>query len=76
VLQIITMTKGSAVSSWLLRAWFGATNQGESVDRVALCSNPGLAFFDAPALVSDGLQAGIFVVERLSYSQDAVRLDR
>ncbi len=66
----------AAISSWLLRAWFRATGQVESVDRVALSSNPGFAFFDANALVSDGLTTGTLVMERLSYSQDSVRIAR
>lgn len=64
----------AAISSWLLRAWFRATGQGESVDRVALSNNPGLAFFDANSLVADGLKTGTLIMERLSYSQDSVRL--
>ena len=66
----------AAISSWLMRAWFRATGQVESVDRVALSSNPGLAFFDANSLVSDGLRTGTLVMERLSYSQDSVRVAR
>jgi hypothetical protein len=66
--------KDAEVSSWLLRAWFRATGQVDPVDRVSLSSHPGLAFFDAAALVSDGLQTGTLVLERLSYSQDTVRI--
>ena len=66
----------AGISSWFLRAWFRATGQAESVDRVALSSNPGIAFFDANALVSDGLRTGTLVMERLSYSQDSVRIAR
>lgn len=66
----------ASISSWLLRAWFQATGQTDPVDRVGLASHPGLAFFDAAALVSDGLQTGTLVLERLSYSQDTVSIAR
>lgn len=63
-----------AISSWLLRSWFKATAQVGPMDRVALSSNPSLAYFDAHALVSASILTGTLIVERLSYSQDSVRL--
>jgi hypothetical protein len=63
-----------SIAGWLARAWFRASGKNGPVDRAAMASAPGLAFFDAPALISDALQEGVLVLERLSFSQDTVRL--
>jgi len=39
-----------------------------------MTSAPSLAFFDASSVISDALQEGVFVVERLSFSHDSLRL--
>jgi hypothetical protein len=62
------------LASWILKAWFFSTGITGQVDRVALCNHPGLSFFDAPALVSTGLKAGTLAVDRMSMSQDTIRL--
>lgn len=63
-----------SIAGWLAKAWFRASGRDGLVDRAAMASAPGLAFFDAPALISDAIQEGALVVERLSFSQDSVRL--
>jgi hypothetical protein len=62
------------IAAWLARAWFRASGKEGLVDRTAMASAPGLAFFDAPALIADALQQGVLVVERLSFSQDSLRI--
>lgn len=62
------------IASWLIRAWFRASGKDGVVDRATMAGAPGLAFFDAPALIADALQQGVLAVERLSFSQDSLRL--
>jgi hypothetical protein len=63
-----------AIAAWLARAWFQASGKDGHVDRAAMTGAPALAFFDAPAIVADALQEGVLTVERLSFSQDTLRL--
>lgn len=63
-----------SLSGWLLRAWFAATGSPAVIDRVVMAGAPSLAFFDAPALISDSIEAGVLVPERLSFSQEVLRL--
>lgn len=63
-----------AIAGWLVRAWFRASGRDGLVDRAAMASAPGLAFFDASGLIADALQQGVLAVERLSFSQDSLRL--
>jgi hypothetical protein len=62
------------LSGWFLRAWFRASGKEGTMDREALAGAPSLVFFDGPALVSEALQEGTLLMERLSFSQDTVRL--
>jgi hypothetical protein len=62
------------LASWVIKAWFASTKTTGSVDRIALSNHPGLSFFDAPELVASALKQGVLAVDRLSLSQDMVRL--
>ena len=62
------------VAGWLARAWFRASGNDGIVDRAIMASAPGLVFFDAPSLIADALQQGVLAVERLSFSQDSLRV--
>ncbi len=64
----------SNLSGWMVRAWFAATGGDAVIDRVVMAGSPGLAFFDSAALISDAIKVGILVPERLSFSQDVLRL--
>lgn len=61
-------------SGWLVRAWFTATGGPSVIDRVVMSGSPGLAFFDSATLISDAIEVGVLVPERLSFSQDVLRL--
>ena len=61
------------ISGWLVRAWFAATGGPAVIDRVVMSGSPGLAFFDAASLISDAIEVGVLVPERLSFSQDVLR---
>jgi hypothetical protein len=63
-----------AVSGWFVRAWFAATGIPAVVDRVVMAGSPSLAYFDSAALISDSIKTGMLVPERLSFSQDVLRL--
>jgi hypothetical protein len=63
------------LSAWMVRAWFASTGGSAVIDRVVMTGSPGLAFFDSAALISDAIKMGILVPERLSFSQDVLRLD-
>lgn len=62
------------LASWLIKAWFFAAGTTSPMDRIALSNHPSLSFFDAPELVATALKQGVLVVDRLSLSQDMVRL--
>jgi len=62
------------LASWLIRAWFLASQKSGSIDRVAISSHPSLAFFDAKPLVDAALVSGTLALERMSFSQETVRL--
>jgi hypothetical protein len=64
----------SAVSGWLVRAWFAATGGSAVIDRVVMAGSPSLAFFDSATLISDAVEVGVLIPERLSFSQDVLRL--
>ena len=64
----------AALSGWLVRAWFMATGGSVVIDRVAMAGSPSLAFFDAAALISEVMEAGVLVPERLSFSHEVLRL--
>ena len=63
-----------ALASWYLRAWFQSADISDSMDRIALAGHPSLFPFDAKQMTDAALQSGVLVLERLSFSQDAVRL--
>lgn len=63
-----------AVAAWLARAWFRASGNDGIVDKATMANAPGLVFFDAPSLIADALQQEVLVVERLSLTQDSLRL--
>ena len=62
------------LSAWMVRAWFAATGGSAVIDRVVMAGSPGLAFFDSSVLISDAIEVGVLVPERLSFSQDVLRL--
>lgn len=62
------------VASWFIKTWFFASGTNGPIDRVALTNHPSLCFFDAPELVSTALKQGVLIVDRMSLSQDTVRL--
>jgi hypothetical protein len=62
------------LASWLIKAWFFAAGTTSPMDRIALSNHPSLSSFDAPELVATALKQGVLVVDRLSLSQDMVRL--
>lgn len=64
----------SRLAAWFMKAWFLATNSSGPIDRVALTSHPSLAFFDAASIVDNALSQGVVTTQRLSYSQETVRL--
>lgn len=64
----------SAVSGWLVRAWFTATGSSAVIDRVVMAGSPSLAYFDSASLIADSIETGVLVSERLSFSQDVLRL--
>lgn len=66
----------AALSGWLARAWFAATKSPDVIDRVVMTGSPSLAFFDAAAVISDSIQTGVLVPERLSLTQEVLRLSR
>jgi hypothetical protein len=64
----------SSISSWMIRAWFAATGSSPVIDRVVMAGSPSLAFFDTSAIIADAIEEGVLVPERLSFSQDVLRL--
>lgn len=62
------------LSAWMVRAWFAATGGSAVIDRVVMAGSPGLAFFDTSVLIADAIEVGVLVPERLSFSQDVLRL--
>jgi hypothetical protein len=64
-----------AVSGWLVRAWFAATGSPAVIDRVVMAGSPSLAYFDAASLIADCIENGVLIPERLSFSQDVLRLN-
>jgi len=63
-----------SLSAWMVRAWFAATGGSDVIDRVVMAGSPGLTFFDSTALISDAIEVGVLIPERLSFSQDVLRL--
>jgi len=63
----------ATLSGWLVRAWFSATGGSTVIDRVVMAGSPSLAFFDSAVLISDAIEVGVLVPERLSFSQDVLR---
>lgn len=63
-----------ALSGWFVRAWFKATANTGVIDRVVMAGAPSLAFFDSASLISDAIECGALIPERLSFSQDVLRL--
>lgn len=62
------------LSGWIVRAWFAATGSVEVIDRVMMAGSPSLSFFDTSAIIADAIEEGVLVPERLSFSQDVLRL--
>lgn len=69
-----TRVVDSELASWFIKAWFFAAGTVGPIDRIALANHPSLSFFDAPDLVSTALKRGVLTVDRLSLSQDIVRI--
>jgi hypothetical protein len=67
-------TDHATISAWFVRAWFVATANPSVIDRVVMVGAPSLAFFSAGSLVSDAIETGAIIPERLSFSQDVLRL--
>lgn len=63
-----------ALAGWFTRAWFRASHKDCIVDRATMANAPGLAFFDAPTMIADSLQEGVLALERMSFSQDSLKL--
>ena len=70
--QLIPET--ARLSGWMVRAWSAATGGPAVIDRVVMSGSPGLAFFDSAALIADAIEVGVLIPERLSFSQDVLRL--
>jgi len=64
----------SAASGWLVRAWFAATGNPAVIDRVVMAGSPSLAYFDSASLIAESIETGVLIPERLSFSQDVLRL--
>lgn len=64
----------TALASWFIKAWFTAADTSGPIDRIALTNHPSLSFFDASELVAAALKHGVLAVDRLSMSQDTVRI--
>lgn len=62
------------LSGWLVRAWFAASSHDAVIDRAVMAGSPSLAFFSAPPMIADAITVGILIPERLSFSQDMLRL--
>lgn len=62
------------LSAWMVRAWFAANSGSAVIDRVVMAGSPSLAFFDSATLISDAIEVGVLISERLSFSQDVLRL--
>lgn len=62
------------LAGWFMKAWFFAEGIKDPIDRVALAGHPSLLAFDAPALIALALSQGVLVVERMSLSQDTLKL--
>jgi hypothetical protein len=66
----------AAVSGCLIRAWFVATGSSSVIDRMVMAGAPSLGFFDASNLISGSIETNVLVAERLSFSQDVLRLNK
>jgi hypothetical protein len=64
----------ASLSGWMVRAWFAASGGSAVIDRVVMAGSPSLAFFDSATLISDAVEVGVLISERLSFSQDVLRL--
>lgn len=64
------------LASWLIRAWFFAVQSTGPMDRIALANHPSLFAFDGPKLVASAIKEEVLIVDKLSLSQDTVRLAR
>jgi len=62
------------ISAWFVRAWFAASANSSVMDRVVMAGAPSLALFNTGRLISDAIEAGVLIPERLSFSQDVLRL--
>jgi hypothetical protein len=68
-------TEHADIAGWFVRAWFAATASSTVIDRVVVAGAPSLAFFYAGSLISDAIETGALIPERLSFSQDVLRLE-
>lgn len=64
----------NTISGWFVRAWFSATDSSAIIDRVVMTGSPSLAFFDSSSIISDSIESGVLIPERLSFSQDVLRM--
>ena len=70
----LTKVTDADLASWFIKAWFFASGISGPMDRIAIANHPGLSFFDAPSLVATALRQGVLTMDRLSLSQDTVRI--
>jgi hypothetical protein len=63
-----------ALSGWFVRTWFKATANTGVIDRVVMGATPSLVFFDSTSLILNSIESGALVPERLSFSQEVLRL--
>ncbi|MBX3742602.1 MAG: hypothetical protein KF712_16565 [Akkermansiaceae bacterium] len=63
------------LSGWFVRSWFKALGSTGVIDRVGMAGAPSLVFFDSASLISDAIERRILVPERLSFSQEVLRLN-
>lgn len=64
------------LAAWLLKIWFILNSNQSPADRTALSNHPALVFFDAPSLIEAGLRTGAVSLDRMSFSQDTIILNK
>lgn len=70
---LVRITDGN-LAAWFVQAWFTAAQKSGPLDRVAISGHPSLYFLDSKAVVDQALTNGILMLERLSLTQEVVRL--
>jgi hypothetical protein len=69
-------TDNAGLCGWFVRAWFASTGSPLVIDRTTLIGTPSLAFFNAGSLVAGAINSGTLIPERLSLSQEMLRLQK